>query len=267
MMTIQPSAHPTMCQLKNTAADLIQASFAYQRRGEANGRLYHDFSLSVAKGSILVVMGSSGSGKSTLGKLLAGILTPDAGRIVHSADFARKADVVYVDQHPMNTVFPWQKVRVNIEYPLRKLQWAKQAIAQRVERMLEIFRLTHLANARPATLSGGELQRLALARTFAWQPKMAVLDESLSALDRNTKQAVIGAIHEVAVKENMTLVLITHNISDAIALGTRFIIVSGRPVEIVSDFETSAGFPRNETDPACVALQDELLEVIRHGLL
>lgn len=256
-----------MCQPTNTAADLIQASFAYPRQSDANGRLYRDFSLSVVKESILVVMGSSGSGKSTLGKLLAGILAPDGGRVVHSPDFARKADVVYVDQHPMNTVFPWQRVRVNIEYPLRKLQWRKQAIAERVDGMLTKFRLNHLANARPATLSGGELQRLALARTFAWQPKMAVLDESLSALDRNTKHSVITAIHEFAVQEKMTIVIITHNIYDAIALGTRFIVVSGRPVEVVSDFETSAKFPRNESDPDCIGLQDELLEVIRHGLL
>lgn len=249
-------------------AELTKISFAYpSERRTSNGLLYQDFTLSISRGSTLVIMGSSGSGKSTLGKLASGVLRPDRGDYHQTASFGRKADVIYVDQHPMNTVFPWQRVRRNIEYPLNCLNWPAKEITNRVEKMLEMFRLQHLANSRPAQMSGGELQRLALARTFAWKPKLSILDESVSALDGNTKQGVINAIHKLAVEDNTTIVLITHNIADAMAIGNRFVVVAGRPVRIVSDFETTARFPRRPDDPECVALQEELLGVIRHGLL
>lgn len=252
----------------DAALELNQATFTYARQpASTNGHLYERFCLSVQPGSVLVIMGASGSGKSTLGKLMAGLLDPQEGRLFRSPEFTREADVVYVDQHPMNTVFPWQKVRRNVEYPLVRLGWSRGDIPSRIDKMLAMFHLSHLAHARPATLSGGELQRLALARTFGWRPKLAILDESLSALDSKTKQSVIQAIRELAAAEGMTIVFITHNISDAIALGTRFVVVAGRPVEIVSDFQTSTRFPRDEADPDCAALHGQLVEVIRHGLL
>jgi len=250
------------------ALELEDIAFAYPARADSgNGQLYAGFSLTVGLGSILALMGPSGSGKSTLGRMMAGLLTPQAGTVRWSEQFANRWDVVYVDQHAINSVFPWQTVAENIKYPMQKLGWERGRRKERICYLMSLFRMGALADAYPASLSGGELQRVALARCLAWKPQLVILDEPFSALDRRVKAEIIAALEELAANDGMTLVLITHNVSDALALGTRCVVIGQRPVRIISDLEFRTAFPRQAGAPDYDAMQQALIAGIRDGLV
>jgi NitT/TauT family transport system ATP-binding protein len=255
----------------NAAVRMQGVHFAYCTTVDAKpgetGQLYTGFNLAIEQGTIVSLMGASGCGKSTLGKILAGIIRPTAGRIEWSPQFKKKSDVVYIDQHPMNSVFPWQSVRRNLEYPLEKLGWGEEESHARIAYLVSLFHLDGLLDTFPAQISGGELQRLALARCLSWKPELVILDEPFSALDRNVKSEIIGALHELAASDGMTLVLITHNISDALAVGTRCIVIGERPVRIISDLEFTTPYPREEGTADYDKMQQMLISGIRDGLV
>jgi NitT/TauT family transport system ATP-binding protein len=250
------------------ALELESIAFSYPARSDSgNGQLYTGFSLTVGLGSILALMGPSGSGKSTLGRMMARILAPQAGDVRWSDRFANRWDIVYVDQHAINSVFPWQTVAENIKYPLKKLGWDRARRQERICYLMSLFRLGALADAYPASLSGGELQRLALARCLSWKPQLVILDEPFSALDRRVKAEIIAALQELAPRDGMTLVLITHNVADALALGTRCVVIGQRPVRIISDLEFTTAYPRQPGTRDYVAMQQTLIAGIRDGLV
>jgi NitT/TauT family transport system ATP-binding protein len=250
------------------ALAMENVGFSYPSRSQnADNALYEGFSLRVEQGSILAIMGSSGAGKSTLGRIMAGILTPQSGKVVWSPEFRNQSDIVYVDQHPINSVFPWQTALANIEYPLRKLGWDGTRRTERVGYLVSLLRLDGVVDSYPAQLSGGELQRVALARCLSWRPALVILDEPFSALDGKVKAEIISALHELATRDGNTLVLITHNVADALALGMRCVVIGKRPVEIISDLEFRSGFPREEGAPDYEVMQQALIEGIRHGLV
>ncbi|HEV8523028.1 MAG TPA: ATP-binding cassette domain-containing protein [Terriglobales bacterium] len=257
----------TAGQSPGFALEMENIGFCYPSRSPTSDTcLYDGFSLRVEQGSILAIMGASGVGKSTLGRIMAGILKPQSGKVAWSPQFRSKSDVAYIDQHPINSVFPWQTARTNIEYPLQKLGW-DGARRERVGYLVSLFRLDNVAEAYPAQLSGGELQRVALARCLSWRPALVILDEPFSALDGKVKAEIISALHELATRDSNTLVLITHNVADALALGTRCVVIGKRPVEIISDLEFRSGFPRQEGAPDYEAMEQALIEGIRHGLV
>jgi NitT/TauT family transport system ATP-binding protein len=251
-----------------TALQLEGIDFSYATSSDGtNGQLYEGFSLCIEPGSIVAIMGASGSGKSTLGRIMAGVLTPQKGSVRRSPDFTQPSDIVYVDQHPMNDVFPWQTVLENVRYPLEKLKWDGPRRRERICYLMTLFRLGALANAYPAHLSGGELQRLALSRCLSWRPKLVILDEPFSALDGKVKAEITSALHELALKDRTTMVLITHNVSDALALGMRCVVIANRPVRIISDLEFLNGFPRDNSSPDYDAMHQALISGIRDGLV
>src|SRR5512147_1337206 len=177
--------------------------FSYCSAPNGSKSLYAGFELSITQGSVVALMGASGCGKSTLGKMMARIIGPTAGRIEWAPQFSRRADVVYMDQHPMNSIFPWQSVRRNLEYPLEKLQWNEEESRARVSYLAALFRLDGVLDSLPAQVSGGELQRLALARCLSWRPGLVILDEPFSALDRDVKADIGYAVHEIATEDGM----------------------------------------------------------------
>ncbi len=267
LSTPRDSAPAAGSQAGGNALRMRGVDFAYCTAGNGAAPLYSGFDLTVTQGEVLAVMGASGCGKSTLGKMMARIIRPTAGRIEWAPEFRKRADVVYMDQHPMNSIFPWQAVRRNLEYPLEKLGWSELESRARVSYLSSLFRLDGVMDSLPAHISGGELQRLALARCLSWRPGLVILDEPFSALDRDVKTNIIHALHELASKDGMTVVLITHNVADALAIGTRYVVVGDRPLRIMSDLEFKSPHPRERGSLDYDTMEKALVACIRDGLV
>ncbi|HET6167879.1 MAG TPA: ABC transporter ATP-binding protein [Marmoricola sp.] len=189
--------------------------------------------LDVPAGSVTAVLGPSGSGKSTLLRAIAGLESPAAGSIRYDGH-----DLARVPTHRRGfalmfqdgQLFPHQSVGRNVGYPLR-LRHARDTDA-RVAELLDLVGLTGFEDRMPSTLSGGERQRVALARSLAVEPRMLLLDEPLSALDRDLRERLAGELHDILRRAGTTTLLVTHDQEEAFAIADRMAVMrSGRIVQ------------------------------------
>jgi ABC-type nitrate/sulfonate/bicarbonate transport system ATPase subunit len=212
-------------------------------------------------------MGESGTGKSTLAKLLVHLVATSEGEIRWSAACAEPPEVLYAEQQSLDNIHPWRTLKGNLVWIMQQRQLGKSKATGRAVELLRAFRLEHRIDALPKQISGGELQRLVLAFCLAWNPRFLVLDEPFSALDRELKCRVIEALRQFAIAQGMTILFITHNLTDSLALADRCLVLGGRPVQVIGDVPVSLPFPRHEDSEPYRKAQDELIEILRHGHL
>jgi molybdate/tungstate transport system ATP-binding protein len=193
-----------------------------------------DINLEVSDGQYYVLLGRSGSGKTQLLELIAGLEHPDNGTIIlDNVDITRqriqdrKVGIVFQDY----AVFPHMTVFGNIAYPLRVRKADKKYIAGRVEKVAETMNIKHLLERSTNKLSGGELQRVALARTLITSPRLLLLDEPLSSLDTSLKDDLKRLLRNLN-KDGQTIIHVTHDYGDAISLARRVgVIHNGRIIQ------------------------------------
>ena len=188
----------------------------------------NNINLQVEDGEYFVILGPSGSGKTMLLELIAGMWPLDSGKIyMDNQDITmlppEKRGIGFVYQNYM--LFPHKTVFENIAFGLKVRKVAKKEIKIRVEDMMNLLRISHLADRLPRTLSGGEQQRTALARALIIYPKILLMDEPLSALDRKTRDELIQELKEIHRKFDVTLVHVTHNFDEALMLADRIAIM------------------------------------------
>jgi NitT/TauT family transport system ATP-binding protein len=194
-------------------------------------------SFSVERGERLAVIGRSGSGKSTLLQLIAGLARPSSGqahingRLVHEP--SPRCNLMF--QRPL--LFPWLDVAGNVELALRFSGRQAQAPAK-VARLLNLVGLEGYAKARANELSGGQQQRVALARSLAVDPEILLLDEPFSALDPVTRAELRREVDAIIDALGITLILVTHDVDDALSLADRTIVMASNPGRIVADIDT-----------------------------
>ncbi len=184
--------------------------------------------LEVKCNEYFVILGPSGSGKTMLLELIAGMWPPDSGRIyLNNQDITwsslEKRGVGFVYQNYM--LFPHKTVFENIAFGLQTRKVAKDEIKTRVNDIMELLGISHLADRLPRTLSGGEQQRTALARALIIYPKVLLMDEPLSALDRKTKEELRQELKEIHRKFEVTIIHVTHNFDEALMLADRIAIM------------------------------------------
>ncbi len=193
-----------------------------------------DFSHRFAAGKITTLLGPSGSGKSTILAMIAGLQTPDRGRVLlDGRDLTRVApenrDFGMVFQN--YSLFPHLTVRENVEFGLRVRHIGRKERRQRALETLELARIAHLAERRIQQISGGEQQRVAMARALAIRPKVLLMDEPLSALDAKLREELraelLQLLHELAI----TTVYVTHDQTEAMSLGHELIIINQGRIE------------------------------------
>lgn len=216
------------------------------RRFSLNG-----INLTIGRDDYYVLLGESGAGKSVLLELIAGIIRPDSGRI-----FLGGKDITHIPVEKRQTglmfqspaIFPHMTVSGNIAYPLHGLPGHEKEA--KVQELAAQMGIKHLSEERPAKLSGGELQRLALARTLASEPLMLLLDEPLSSVDTPMKASLRGLLRNLN-QQGMPVLHVTHDFEEAIALATHIavmengkIIQTGTPEEIIHQPKSgfAAGF-------------------------
>jgi len=192
--------------------------------------------LAIERGELFALLGGSGCGKTTLLRLLAGLETPDAGRILIDGQ-----DMTGVPPHqrPVNmmfqsyALFPHMNVAENVGYGLRREGLPKPEIARRVAQALEQVRLADHAARRPAQLSGGQRQRVALARALVKRPKLLLLDEPLAALDRKLREGTRFELVRLQEELGLTFVMVTHDQEEAMSMASRLAIMDlGRVVQV-----------------------------------
>jgi multiple sugar transport system ATP-binding protein len=196
-----------------------------------------DLTLDIADGELLVLVGPSGSGKSTVLRLIAGLESPDNGRIrIAGEDVTdrppQQRDLAMVFQH--YALYPHMTVRENLLFGLRMRQVATAESAERVDAVARSLGIDALLDRRPAQLSGGERQRVALGRAVVREPRAFLLDEPLSNLDprlRGSTRAELALLHR---RLGTTMVYVTHDQEEAMTLGTRVAVMQGGALEQVA---------------------------------
>jgi putative spermidine/putrescine transport system ATP-binding protein/spermidine/putrescine transport system ATP-binding protein len=189
----------------------------------------HAVSLEARRGELMTLLGPSGCGKTTLLNLVAGFFVPDAGEI--AIDGARVTDLPTWRREIGMTfqnyaLFPHMTVASNVGYGLRARRLAKAEIERRVAAALDLVKLTGLEDRKPRQLSGGQQQRVALARALVVRPKVLLLDEPFSALDRNLRGAMQVELREIQRKLGVTTIFVTHDQSEALSLSDRIAVMS-----------------------------------------
>ncbi|MGB0181576.1 MAG: ABC transporter ATP-binding protein [Candidatus Puniceispirillales bacterium] len=229
-----------------------------------------DVSFQVRPNELTVLLGPSGCGKSTVLRMIAGLELPSSGKIIHSDQIvdgpARTRGMVFQSY----TSFEWLTVAKNIEYGM-KLNAVEPTIRkERVEHYLELVGLADFRNAYPKQLSGGMKQRVAIARTLANEPELLLMDEPFGALDAETRWNMQELLISLAESTQTTIILVTHDLGEALFLGDRIIFFSNRPATIISDmpvaFKKTKRFARKEdllTEADYKAAEQELMRLMR----
>lgn len=209
-----------------------------------------DISFVLNKGEFVAIVGPSGCGKSTLLSLIAGLLIPEKGLIKINGKYLRESttNVGYMLQH--DELFEWRTIYNNVILGLEVQHMLTARSRERAHELLDFYGLKQFEHARPSELSGGMRQRAALIRTLVLDPDLLLLDEPFSALDYQTRLNVGDDIGQIIRREEKAALLVTHDLSEAISLADRVIILSGRPASIkqtiplIFDIETDTPLNR-----------------------
>ncbi|WP_229809213.1 ABC transporter ATP-binding protein [Salinicola rhizosphaerae] len=196
----------------------------------------HPLDLDIREGELLTLLGPSGSGKTTLLQLIAGLVKPSTGKLLmddidQTALPANQRDVGVVFQN--YALFPHLTVSENVAFPLRMRGEPRAQTLERVKEVLEMVGMGHLGDRFPDALSGGQQQRVALARCMIYRPSLILMDESLSALDRKLRETMQMEIRRLHRETGATIVFVTHDQEEALALSDRICLMNGGRIEQV----------------------------------
>lgn len=192
-----------------------------------------DLTFSVGEGEFVAIIGPSGCGKTTLLSLAAGLLKPSEGRIESRGSFG------YMLQK--DELFPWRTIEKNLFLPLEVRRQKSSEQRNRVRELAQKYGLGDFLSSYPAQLSGGMRQRAALIRTLATDPDILLLDEPFSALDYQTRLNVCEDVANIIRSEKKTALLITHDISEAISLADRILVLTARPARVAHAHQLDFG--------------------------
>lgn len=192
-----------------------------------------DISFSMNKGEFVAIVGPSGCGKSTLLSIIAGLIEPEKGLIKINGKYLRESttNIGYMLQH--DQLFEWRTIYNNVILGLEVQHMLSAKTKARAHELLDVYGLKQFENAKPSELSGGMRQRAALVRTLILEPDILLLDEPFSALDYQTRLNVGDDIGQIIRREKKTAILVTHDLSEAISLADRVIILTDRPATIL----------------------------------
>jgi NitT/TauT family transport system ATP-binding protein len=224
--------------------------------------------LHLAPGSFTALIGPSGCGKSTLMNAIAGFVRPASGAITLDGReiTGPSADVGVIFQQ--YALFPWFTALGNVTFGLKRLGLPKAELHERAMAALAEVGLAQHARKYPQELSGGMKQRVAIARTFAFGPKVMMMDEPFGALDALTRERLQQQLLELQKAERKTVIFVTHDVDEAVFLADRIIVFSARPARVLRDLRVGAELPAERTldiqeTPAFRKLRHEVLSLIR----
>lgn len=251
----------TQAQSAPSGIDIRHVSKSFALNG-ADVEALRDVSLAVEPGAFVTLVGPSGCGKSTLLRMIAGLETADrgdigiGGRPVRGPGLDR--GMVFQDHR----LFPWLTVERNILLSLRKAPYADAHKRKIVRDLIALVGLAGFEQAQPYQLSGGMSQRAAIARALAPRPDILLLDEPFGALDSLTRTHLQGEFLRIRAHENITVLMVTHDVEEAVFLSDKVAVVEPRPGRIRRVIDIPLDKPRRRSDPDFIALKEEILGLL-----
>jgi len=212
---------------------------------------------SVGEGKIVAIVGPSGCGKSTLMNIIAGFDRPDSGAVLVDGAVRHGPSAKGIVISQQGSVFPWLSVRQNLLFGLKQ-GTSEERIAQ-TDEYLALVGLKGFEHAYPHELSGGMLKRVEIARALVMRPEIIYMDEPFSALDALMSMRMRSELLRILEQDRHTVVLITHDVEEAIHLADQVLVLSARPTSIQARFEVPFAHPRRLTSPEAQALKESIL--------
>jgi NitT/TauT family transport system ATP-binding protein len=242
------------------------------KRFEARGAVVQavqETTLEIPDGQFVCLVGPSGCGKTTLLRIVAGLETPSAGTIeVRRSGGNRPLNSLIFQQE---SLFPWKTVWENVEFGLRVRKVPAPERRARTEEWLRKVGLLRFASSYPYQLSGGMKQRVSIARAFALDPEILLMDEPFAALDQQTKLLLQEELLRLWSDSRKTVLFVTHNIDEATVLGDRVVVMTAHPGRIKAEVAIELGRPRNpmdiRSDPRYMELTQEIWHLLRDEVL
>ena len=246
----------------------LAMTYPPRRRGESELRVLRNVSFGVVPGEFVVVIGPSGSGKSTLLNLIAGLEEPSRGTVFLAGN-SRSGTLGKVGyMHQRDLLLPWRSVLENGRLGLELRGMDRSEADRKTAELAVRFGLDDVLDQYPWQLSGGMRQRVALLRTALPDMKVLLLDEPFGALDAITRSHLQTWLADVLDRHDKAVVLVTHDVEEAILLGDRIVVLNGQPGEVVGEFDVDIDRPRaseSTTEPGFIELKRRLIDALAGG--
>lgn len=239
--------------------------------GEGSTNQVHalkDINLVIQPNEFISLIGPSGCGKSTLLRLIGDLTSTSSGQVTINNKSAHQArlDRDYGMVFQAATLYDWRTVTKNVQLPLELMKYSQEKKEARTRDMLALVELSDFAKHFPWQLSGGMQQRVAIARALAFEPSILLMDEPFGALDEMTRERLNLELLNIWEKTRITVIFVTHSITEAVFLSTRVIVMSARPGRIISDIKIDLPHPRDNDTRESVRffqLETEVREALR----
>jgi NitT/TauT family transport system ATP-binding protein len=238
---------------------------------EGRRTVVEDLDLHVRPGEIVTIVGPSGAGKTTLLRCIAGLLPASSGQVVIGGRpvTGPPEQLAVVFQDYSRSLMPWLSVRHNVELPLRGKNVPRDERRRRVTDALADVGLGHTAEQHPWQLSGGMQQRVAIARALAYRPQAMLMDEPFASVDAQTRADLEDLVLDLRQRLDITILLVTHDIDEAVYLGDTVVVLGGRPTRVRERLTVPLGRDRDQATtkalPEFVRLRTHILTGIREG--
>ena len=219
--------------------------------------------LNVNDGEFVCIVGTSGCGKSTFLRTIAGLETPDSGKILLDGQPLSDTGPDRIMVFQEGALFPWLNVQDNVEYGLKVAGIPKEKRNEISHRYLDMMQLTQFATSYTYQLSTGMKQRVAIARALVMEPDVLLMDEPFAALDPQTRDLLLVEMQLIWQKTKKTIIFVTHNVAEAVVLGTRVLVFSQRPAKIKKEVEIDYQRPRLTDDENLLPYQKKILAELR----
>ena len=237
----------------------ISKRFASRPGSTTQLQVLDNIQLDIAPGEFISIVGASGCGKSTLLRLILGLDEEYDGRILINgkpiAGTGLERGIVFQDHR----LFPWLNVEQNVAVGLKNSPLSSAEKRDTVREHIELVGLQDFIDAYPHQISGGMAQRVAIARGLVNRPSVLLLDEPLGALDALTRARLQGELQNIWAKEKITMILVTHDVDEAVFLGDRVVVMQPNPGRIRRILDVDLPRPRNRSDSRFIALRDDEL--------
>lgn len=254
---------------KPTDSVILEVRNLQKRYGEDGPIAVKDVSLDVREREFISIVGPSGCGKTTLLKSICNLLEPSAGQVVlHGRPVTSPPpEMVLVFQDYSRSLFPWLSVLGNVAFPLKNEKGLDKAEKERRAReAIEAVGLTKFADHYPWQLSGGMQQRVAIARSVAFRPEILLLDEPFASVDALTREGLEDLVLRLRARFGITVLLVTHDIDEAVYLSDRVFVLGTPPSVVVSEVSVDLARPREQTstrsDPEFLRIRNGIHELI-----